>query len=153
MQIGGDTEAERRPNEVTYYASNPAEPYGMKVSRMDSHGGWIATPIDLTRILVRVDKFPTKPDILQANSLNIMTTASSVDAGYAKGWSVNNAGNYWHNGSLPGTLAIMVRTQSGFCWAAMVNTRENQDFYAADLDKLMWDLVNSVSKWPDYDLF
>jgi hypothetical protein len=29
---------------------------------MDSHGGWLATPTDLVRFLVRVDSFPTKQD-------------------------------------------------------------------------------------------
>ena len=66
MHIAGNTLADRRPNEVHYYAGPGStwDPYSILVSRMDAHGGWIASPTDLLRFLVRVDSFPTPPDIL-----------------------------------------------------------------------------------------
>jgi CubicO group peptidase (beta-lactamase class C family)/transposase len=152
MEIAGDTEAQRKPNEVKYYGQNGENPYGMKVARMDSHGGWIATPIDLCRFLVRVDKFSTKPDMLKPATLTSMFTGSSANANYAKGWSVNNSPNYWHGGSLPGEQAIAVRTSDGFTWAVTVNTRTGGNF-GGDLDNLMWTVKNSITFYPSHDLF
>ncbi len=152
MCISGNTRAERAPAEVIYYSQDGGDPYGMNVRRMDSHGGWLATPTDLTRFLVRVDKFPTKPDILRANTIEVMTTASAASAGYAKGWCVNKYNNWWHNGSLPGTTTIMVRTASQFCWAALANTRGPGEI-GGDLDQLMWQMVGKVTTWPKHDLF
>jgi hypothetical protein len=76
-----------------------------------------------------------------------MTTASSANAGYAKGWAVNRVPNWWHTGSLPGTTSIMVRTASGFCWAALANTREASGDTGGAMDRMMWDLVRQVKRW------
>jgi CubicO group peptidase (beta-lactamase class C family) len=153
MAIAGNTAAERRANEVTYYGQGSENPYGMNVSRMDAHGGWIANPIDLVRFAVRVDGFATKPDILTNASVQSMTTASARNAGYAKGWAVNSVGNWWHAGSLPGTETILVRTSGGFCWALLANSRSLTAGFGASLDNLMWDVVGKVRTWPSYDLF
>ncbi|HLK58452.1 MAG TPA: serine hydrolase domain-containing protein [Chthonomonadaceae bacterium] len=153
MRISGNTLEERAPKEVIYYDQNGGNPYGMNVKRMDSHGGWLATPTDLVRFLVRVDGFKTKPDILDLDTIVTMTTASAVQAGYAKGWSVNKYHNWWHNGSMPGTTTIMVRTSGQFCWAALTNTRKVNSGLDGDLDQLMWNMVGKVTTWPSYDLF
>ena len=76
MQIAGNTLAQRAANEVVY--SGTGSPYGWNVTRMDSHGGWIATPVDLLRFAVRVDGFPAPPDLLDATNLNLQTTPTTV---------------------------------------------------------------------------
>jgi CubicO group peptidase (beta-lactamase class C family) len=152
MRIGGNTRAERAPHEVIYYDQDGNDPYGMDVRRMDSHGGWLATATDLTRFLVRVDKFPAKPDILKPATLEIMTTPSAASSGYAKGWCVNQYNNWWHMGSLPGTTTVMVRTSHQFCWAALTNTRVKGKL-DGDLDKLVWDMLGKITTWPGCDLF
>jgi CubicO group peptidase (beta-lactamase class C family) len=152
MHVAGDTLAQRRPNEVVYYDDGDA-PYTVRVSRMDSHGGWIARPVDLVRFLVRVDGFPTKPDLLTPASIAEMTSVSKANKGYAKGWSVNTAHNWWHNGSLPGTYSIFVRAQNGFCWAILMNQRRSEDGFARDVDQLGWTVTRAVGSWPAYDLF
>jgi D-alanyl-D-alanine carboxypeptidase len=151
MEIGGNTLSERKLNEVYYY-DKAESPYTMDQRRMDSHGGWIATPTDLVKFLVRVDKFPQKTDILQRTTLQSMYTASAVEPTYAKGWAVNKAGNYWHNGSLPGEQSIVARTHQGFCWAVMANTRKEGDF-GSELDELMWKIRSAIKQWPNYDKF
>jgi CubicO group peptidase (beta-lactamase class C family) len=153
MALAGNTAADRRPNEVAYYGQGSENPYGMNVTRMDAHGGWIANAIDLVRFGVRVDGFATKPDLLTSASVQTMTTASSRNAGYAKGWNVNSANNWWHAGSLPGTQTILVRTSGGFCWALLANTRSLSSEFGGSLDDLMWKVVGKVGTWPSYDLF
>jgi CubicO group peptidase (beta-lactamase class C family) len=146
MAIGGNTLAQRRRDEVKYYGQGD-NPYGMNVTRMDSHGGWIARPSDLMQFMMHVDGFATPPNILNANTIRAMTASSNANANYAKGWSVNRFNNWWHNGSLPGTSTIAVRTSRGFCWAAFTNTRRTSSGLDGDLDKLVWDMVGQVKNW------
>ena len=115
----------------------------MNVTRMDAHGGWIATPGDLVQFARHVDGFTTTPNILAADTIKTMTTASAQNPNYACGWCVNLVPNWWHSGSLPGTLSIMVRTASGLCWAAITNTRVE----GLDLDGMMWRMVKAVPAW------
>ncbi|MGC4034917.1 MAG: serine hydrolase domain-containing protein [Chitinophagaceae bacterium] len=150
MQVGGNTLSEQLPGEVQYY-DKQEDPYAMNVSRMDSHGGWIATPTDLVKFVMRVDKFPQKPDILKQATLDTMFSAPSVNSGYAKGWSVNKQDNYFHGGGLPGLVSILVRAHDGFCWAAIVNTRAEGDF-SLDLDHLMWNIRKAIKQWPDIEV-
>jgi CubicO group peptidase (beta-lactamase class C family) len=147
MAIAGNTLAQRRRGEVKYYGQNRDDPYNMNVTRMDSHGGWIARPADLVQFAMHVDGFAAPPNILKPDTIRTMTTGSSANAGYAKGWSVNKANNWWHNGSLPGTSTLVVRTHSGFCWAAFTNTRRSDSALDGDLDKLIWTMVGQVKGW------
>lgn len=152
MEIGGNTLAQRKSSEVKYYG--PGDPYNANVTRMDAHGGWIATPIDLVRFLARVDRFNTVPDILSTGSIDNMIKPTALSSnGYAKGWAVNGVPNYWHNGALNGTIAEMVRTNDGYCWSILINTRPDGDKFASKLDQLMWDIRGAISKWPGHDLF
>jgi CubicO group peptidase (beta-lactamase class C family) len=146
MAIAGNTLAERRAGEVRYYGQGD-NPYGMNVARMDAHGGWIARPTDLVQYFMGVSGFSPPQNILKRPTLQTMTTPSSANAGYAKGWAVNKAGNWWHNGSLPGTSTIAVRTHGGFCWAGFVNTRRANSQLNGDLDRLMWSVVRQVPGW------
>jgi CubicO group peptidase (beta-lactamase class C family) len=148
MRISGNTLAERFPEEVIYYGQNGENPYDMNVTRMDSHGGWLATPRDLVLFLNHVDGFKSTPKILKPETIKAMTTPSPVNSGYARGWFVNNTPNWWHDGGLPGTTTIMVRTASGFCWAALTNTRNlSESGMGLALDNMVWDMVHKVSAW------
>jgi CubicO group peptidase (beta-lactamase class C family) len=147
MRIAGNTLRERAPNEVIYYGQGGEDPYDMNVERMDSHGGWLATPSDLVRFLTHVDGFATISNILRKETIKVMTEPCSANSGYAKGWLVNSARNWWHNGSLPGSTTIMVRTSSGFCWAALTNTRSYSGNIGGDLDQMVWEMVHKIKSW------
>jgi CubicO group peptidase (beta-lactamase class C family) len=47
--IGGDKEADRKSDEVVYYGGGAYS--SVKPKRFDSHGGWIARPLDLLRFM------------------------------------------------------------------------------------------------------
>jgi CubicO group peptidase (beta-lactamase class C family) len=142
MQIAGNTRFERARGEVSYYPDG--NPYNINVRRMDSHGGWIASAPDLVRLATHVDGFSSERSILRLETIKTMTAPSRVNSGYAMGWSVNGR-NWWHTGSLPGTSSIIVRTQSGFCWAALANARHDNSVVA--LDRLVWSIVRTVKQW------
>jgi CubicO group peptidase (beta-lactamase class C family) len=147
MAIAGNTLDERQREEVKYYGQGE-NPYDMNVARMDSHGGWTARPQAIVRFMMHVDGFAKPPDILKAQTIRTMTTGSSANPDYACGWNLNKADNWWHNGSLPGTTTIAVRTHRGFCWAAFTNTSRANSQIDDDLDKLNWDMVGAVKSWP-----
>ncbi len=160
MRIAGNTLRQRAPNEVVYYGQYNENPYNMNVTRMDSHGGWIASPSSLVQFLDHVPNpnstgLGNMPSLLKPETIRIMTTPSPVypstsGEAYARGWMVRNngAGNWWHSGSLPGSTTIMVRTATGLCWAALTNTRTQPsgDIDAA-LDNMMWNIARSVPQW------
>jgi len=153
MQIAQNSERKRSANEVIYYGQYGEDPYKINVTRMDSHGGWIATPAGLVQFLDHLGS-PNFSSLLKPETIRTMTTPSPVyppgPARYARGWMVrdNGAGNWWHNGSLPGSTTIMVRTASGLCWAALTNTRtEPSDEINNSLDQLVWNMVKSVPSW------
>ncbi len=75
MRLGGNTYEDRAPGEVVYYGQAGAgtNPYDMNITRMDSHGGWIATPSDLVRFAIHVDGSKTTPNILSRNTLKVIT--------------------------------------------------------------------------------
>uniref|UniRef100_A0A7Z0QHH6 Beta-lactamase family protein n=1 Tax=Bradyrhizobium barranii subsp. barranii TaxID=2823807 RepID=A0A7Z0QHH6_9BRAD len=146
MTVAGNTREQRQAGEVAYYGQGES-PYEMKVRRMDSHGGWIATPADLVQFLMHVDGYTRPANILRPRTIEVMTTAPSYSPNYAKGFCVNKFDNWWHNGSLPGTSTIAVRTHGGFCWAAFTNTRRGNSNMDGDLDNLNWSMARQVGEW------
>ena len=154
MKIAATKRASASPNEVVYYGQYSEDPYKMNVTRMDSHGGWLASPTSLVQFLDHLGG-ATSPSLLKPESIQSMTTPAPAypqnsPVKYARGWNVRNdgKGNWWHNGSLPGTTTIMVRTASGMCWAALTNTRtEPHDQMDSALDELVWNMVRLVPAW------
>jgi CubicO group peptidase (beta-lactamase class C family) len=155
MRIAGNSLRQRAPEEAVYVGQYNEDPYKMNVTRMDSHGGWIATPSSLVQFLDHVAGSGSIPSMLKPETIRVMTTPSpAYPAGsggkYARGWMVGNngAGNWWHSGSLPGSTTLMVRTATGLCWAALANTRtEPHAQIDAAMDQMMWNMVRSVPAW------
>lgn len=142
MQIAGDSLAERAADEVVYDGANSTigNPYGIPVNRMDSHGGWIATATDLLRFMVRMDSGANPADIVRADSLTVMTTGTTANPGYGRGWALNGS-NWFHNGRLGGTESIMVRHDTGICYAVIANGN------GIDPDTLGRDMAYAVADW------
>ena len=175
MRVGASQSAGRAPGEVRYF--DPATttsvfpgggggvpwPYGgFHLEAMDAHGGWIASTADLLRFVTAVDALPTRPDVLQRATIDLMTAKPASPlwdgsaAHYGMGWLVRPAeGNWWHDGSLPGTASILVRTGSGMAWAALFNARAMRpnSSFESELDGAMWQAVRGVTAWPTHDLF
>jgi CubicO group peptidase (beta-lactamase class C family) len=147
MVIARNTPDERVAREVTYYGQGGEDPYGPNVRRMDSHGGWLASARDLTCFAMHVDGFTTTANILSPDTIRTMTSASTANSSYAKGWAVNRLNNWWHGGSLPGTTSIVVRTSGGFCWAALANSRRSGSEMGRAFDEMVWSMVRQVKAW------
>ncbi|MCY2984518.1 MAG: serine hydrolase [Planctomycetota bacterium] len=169
MCIGATRVEGRAADEVRYYAKGKSKsvfqtdlgeevlpPYGAwNLEAMDSHGGWIASAEDLVRFAVAFDDWDHCP-ILSRSSIERMHSVPSVspgkDAYYTFGWNnrMNASGNanYWHTGSLPGTLAIMIRRRDGSDMVALLNTRDSQSSSKLEqgLDELMHKVADAVKQ-------
>ena len=107
-----------------YYDQAGESPYGMNVRRMDSawrlacdgigpgpvrdSRGWVSRA---ARYFAA--RFAQEHDYSDSGQLSI-----------CEGLVGQQCAQLVHNGSLPGTSSIMVRTGSGFGWAALANWRE-----------------------------
>jgi Beta-lactamase len=155
MAMARNKLGQRLPNEAEYDGQYGEDPYKINIARMDSSDGWLATPSDLVIFLNHVGGSPQSPSLLKPETLQIMTTPTpaypqSSPTRYARGWMVraDAPGTYWHNGSLPGSTTIMVRTSSGMCWAALTNTRtEPHAQMDSALDQMMRQMVGVVPGW------
>jgi CubicO group peptidase (beta-lactamase class C family) len=157
MAIAGNTLADRQADEVMYFGQGDQNPYGMNLSRTDAAGGWIASAASLAKLLVRVDGFGGKPDLLSRGTISLMTTGSSANPSYAAGWFVGRfTGRTWsHGGSLPGTRTEIARTDSigNYNYVILTNTRSTSSTFLSDLDGSFWAALAATPQWPDIDLF
>jgi N-acyl-D-amino-acid deacylase len=174
MRIGGSRPGELRDNEARYYDFPGAEPrtsawddpdtpgpYRHAIPTLDAHGGWIATPSDLLRFTTLMDGRPGPEDVIGPDSIRRMharppyaPAAAEKPNFYGYGWQFweradGEFRNWFHGGSLPGTMAMLIRSDKGITWAALFNMRPRQDSAFKDLDQTMWRAVNGVTEWPD----
>jgi CubicO group peptidase (beta-lactamase class C family) len=140
-------------DEVEYFATegeniNPST-FNNPIN-IDSSGGWVANPIELLKLLVRVDGFSNVKDILSNETVKMMTTRSKTHD-YALGWALNKSGNnWWHDGSIPGTSSMMARSSNGFNWVILINYRppsEVRSAFTSDIDDLFWQIHRTVKQW------
>lgn len=147
MRIGTHQTA---PREVQYYGQDGENPEGFPIARMDAHGGWIATALDMATFMACLfspqDQAGAEP-ILRPDSLKRMTTGSTANPGYACGLAIHPEGNAWHAGSLPGTTSLMVHTHRGLSWAAVLNTRSPEREAALRLDRMLWEIARDQPGW------
>ncbi|MCL2294657.1 MAG: beta-lactamase family protein [Spirochaetes bacterium] len=127
-------------DEAEYITSGRA-PAGTGVSP-----GWVANPIELLKILVRIDGFSNVKDILSRETINIMTNPNAF------GWRLAQAGSSWfHTVNLAGTSSVMGRSSNGFNWVILINysprTFARADFNRG-MDDLFWQIHRAVREWP-----
>jgi CubicO group peptidase (beta-lactamase class C family) len=149
MQMGKNAREDRAANEVRYYGTY--DPYKRDVVRLDSCGGWIGTPSDLTAFFVHIDGFKDTEQLLSDDMLHVMTTPSAANPRYAKGLFIDrwrNRDNWWHTGLLDGTTTASVRTSGDFCWSVFTNRGGGDDKdFSRPLGHLVWEMVRSVKDW------
>jgi CubicO group peptidase (beta-lactamase class C family) len=168
MKIAGNLPSEKAPFEVTYY--EPADVvlkpsiYGTGEMVTPSYGGndiralgaagaWVATAPDLMRLLLAVDGFKTRPDILTDQSIRFMT---ENDNGFAPvGWKGTVMdGTWWRTGSFPGSAGMMKRQSDGISWVVLFNSSawNGPEIYSY-ISNMMNHAISKIDFWPDYDLF
>ncbi|MFD0863404.1 serine hydrolase [Sungkyunkwania multivorans] len=154
MYIGSSSKKGRKYKEVAYYAGSGNGAYNLKMLKMDAHGGWIASSVDLMRFIVRVDGQPSKKDILKKSTFDVMTTGSSANSGYAKGWGVNSSGSRMsHSGGMSGTSTVLKKMNNSISYVILSNSSGNGDGQGGALATAIEQGINGVKSWPNLDLF
>jgi len=168
MKIAGNLPSEKAPFEVTYY--EPADVVlkpsiygtgelvrpsygGNDIRALGAAGAWVATAPDLMRLLLAVDGFKTRPDILCDESIRFMTDNEN---GYAPvGWKTTVMdGTWWRTGSFPGSAGMMKRQSDGISWVVLFNSSawNGPEIYSY-INNMMSRAISKIDPWPDYDLF
>jgi CubicO group peptidase (beta-lactamase class C family) len=137
--------------EVRYYKTTADDPYALPITRMDSHGGWLATPTDLVRYAAALfgaaDRHGARP-LLSSASLAAICNGTTANPRYGCGWNVTDSGNAWHTGHLPGSESLLVHAKDGIAWAVVLNTRDKRKpAMTSSLDRLMWQIRQTVPQW------
>jgi len=176
----------RAPNEVEYYdpqkrmvpgvippvvgTSVPIQYGGENFDAFESHGGWIASAIDLVKFASAFDDRNSSP-LLKPESIKAMWERPEGSAGtdpngaplptyYGCGWSVrpvgrNGQANTWHTGLIAGSGSLLVRRWDGLNWAVLFNTHANGrgDVLTNLIDGPLHGAADAVKSWPAQDLF
>lgn len=126
----------RYENEVRYYEVREAEKViafdgskqgvlksrgGNDVRALGAAGGWVISPISLTRFVMAVDGGNHFPDIL--SRLSIETMKETFNGKFQPlGWRrVREDGTLWRSGSMAGTSALVISRPDGFTLTFMSN--------------------------------
>lgn len=168
MHIGKSFLAERRFNEVKYYQSDDNQmvscfdgsgrmvpkPYGGNpIELLGPAGGWIASSLELAKLLVAIDGHGDVPDMLPHNLINQM-----IDDKFFRGplgWKVvKDNGDWIRTGSMAGTSALMKRQSNGFSWVVVINSSSwNGPRLPAYINAMMGKIEKRIKNWPNQDLF
>jgi len=168
MTIAGNLQSEKAPFEVTYYEPSDVvlKPSiygtgdlvtprygGNDIRTLGGAGAWIATAPDLLRLLLAIDGFQTRPDILCNQSIQFMTDNSN---GFAPvGWKTTVIdGNWWRTGSFPGSAGMLKRQPDGIAWVVLLNSSawNGPEIYSY-ISNMMNRVITRIKPLPEYDLF
>jgi len=168
MHIGKSYLADRRLNEVKYYEAEespmvPAfdgsgrmvpKPYGGNpIELLGAAGGWVASSVELARLMVLIDGFRTVPDMIPNHLIDQMVV--NKDFKGPLGWKVVKKNGDWiRTGSMAGTSAIMKRQSNGFGWVIIINSSSwKGPRLPAYVDYMMRQIEKKITLWPKTDLF
>ena len=168
MSIAGNLSSERAPLEVTYYEPSdvefkpsiygtgemvPPRYGGNDIRTLGGAGAWLATSPDLMRLLLAIDGFKTRPDILSDESISFMTDTNN---GFAPvGWKTTVLnGTWWRTGSFPGSAGMMKRQSDGIAWVVLFNSSawNGPEIYSY-INNMILRVISKINPVPEYDLF
>ncbi|HAH22746.1 MAG TPA: serine hydrolase [Prolixibacteraceae bacterium] len=168
MHIGRSYLSDRRFNEVKYYESGeqqlvscfdgtgrmvPKAYGGNPIELLGPAGGWIASSMELAKLLVSVDGFSNVPDILPQSLISQMVEHKFFRG--PLGWKVvKDNGDWIRTGSMAGTSALVKRQSNGFSWVVVINTSTwKGPKLPAYINFMMGKVEKTIKKWPKQDLF
>lgn len=168
MHLGKSLVENRYENEVHYYGLKgertvlsslgtgervPKYYGGNSIETLGAAGGWVAAPTELMKLVVAIDDFKLREDILSSESLKEMTKSSKGIRPF--GWTgTDNKGYWWRTGTLSGTSVLLKREQNGLSWVFVMNTTPKYGArFPVQINKTMIRGLATVKNWPTYDLF
>jgi len=169
MRIGKNQFLRRFAGEVKYYDHKPEKKRlsiyntgdsvsrvyeGTNIEGLNAAGGWIASPIELIRLVNVIDGWDNPKDILNKKSIERMITPEDSLENMVIGWKEVNEERWLRTGSLIGTGIVVMRQSNGITWVLVTNTSSwRGPRFSYDIMAAMQRGIQSVEKFPDYDLF
>jgi CubicO group peptidase (beta-lactamase class C family) len=168
MHIGKSYLAEKRINEVKYYEAEESQPIpafdgsgtmvpkpygGNPIELLGAAGGWVASSIELAKLMALIDGFRSVPDMISGHLIDQMVV--NKDFRGPLGWKVVKKNGDWiRTGSMAGTSAIMKRQNNGFGWVIIINSSSwKGPRLPAYVDYMMRQIEKKITIWPKSDLF
>jgi CubicO group peptidase (beta-lactamase class C family) len=170
MHIARNYYEERYPGEVRYYGNDDEgiESYdgsgkkrlreygGHNIRGLQGAGAWVASSVELMRLVASIDGKPGVPDVLSAESVAEMKNITR-DGDYALGWARYNAGSgsLIRTGSMSGTCAYIDYRDKGISYVLLTNTSSYRGAsFTNSIGRTVRDAMTRVKEWPtDRDMF
>ena len=156
-----------RENEVTYYEVKEAEPVpaydgsdtlvmkslgGNDVRGLYGAGGWVASPVELLKLVSAINKCPVREDFLTPESIDFMTPYGKNSK--PAGWASSSAKFWLRSGSMSGTSALIKAQKDGYSWVFISNSSSwNGPGLARQMNREITQALRKVKKWPETDYF
>ncbi len=169
MHIGRNFSKDREPNEVQYYEVHDAEPVeaydgsgvmtmksngGNNVTTLAGAGGWVASPVEILRLVASINGEGVKRDLLSKNTVQKMTYDSSDRRKKPIGWAMVNGSEWLRSGSMAGTTALIKRQKDGYTWVFVANSSSwNGHRLSNYMSSNITRYISKVKQWPARDLF
>ncbi len=160
---------DRAPLEVKYYEgkdvpkTNSVYDPRKKVLRMyggnnldaiAGAGAWIASPVDLLKLVLAIDGFDNVPDILSKDIVRQMMTPTDEEGKQVLGWRWCSPRGCWRTGSLGGSDAIVATLKNGISWAFVTNTSIDSKSGVGKIYEVMRKVLTATkTKLPDVNYF
>lgn len=169
MHIGHNFSDEYMSNEVKYYEVKEAEPVeaydgsgrmtmksngGNNVTLLGGAGGWVASPVEILRLVASINGCDVKEDILKSETIRIMTYDSSSRSKKPIGWAIVKGAEWLRSGSMAGTTALIKRQKDGYTWVFLTNSSSwNGHRLTNYISSQITRSLAKVKEWPKRDLF
>ncbi len=170
MHIAHNYYKDRYDGEVKYYGhdNERIESYdGSGTMRLREYGGndirglqgagaWVASSVEMMRLVASIDGKPAVPDILSAESVAAMRDIQRK-GDYALGWARYNAsnGSLVRTGTMSGTCAYIDYRDNGISYVFFTNTSNYRGAtFTNSIGRMIRDAMTRVEEWPaDRDMF
>jgi CubicO group peptidase (beta-lactamase class C family) len=170
MHIARNYYKDRYPGEVKYYGHDEEriESYdgsgqmrlreygGNDIRGLQGAGAWVASSVEMMRLVASIDGKPNVPDILSAESVAAMRDIKRK-GDYALGWARYNAsnGSLIRTGTMSGTCAYIDYRENGISYVFFTNTSNYRGAtFTNSIGRMIRDAMTRVEEWPsDRDMF
>ena len=170
MHIARNYYEERYPGEVKYYGHDDEriisydgsgelrlrEYGGNNIRGLQGAGAWVASSVELMRLVASIDGEPGVPDIISAKSVAEMKNITRK-GDYALGWARYNEsiGSLVRTGTMSGTCAYIDHREGGVSYVFLTNTSHYRGAgFTNSIGQMIRNAMTRVEGWPtDRDMF
>lgn len=167
MHLASNYQEDFRDNEVNYYEVKEAEMVpaydgsdtlvmkslgGNDVHGLYGAGGWVASPVELLKLISAINKCTVKENFLTAESIEYMTYPSKKIKPI--GWATVTSREWIRTGSMSGTSALIKAQKDGYTWVFISNSSSwNGPYLAKRMNSEITKAIKRVKEWPKVDYF